>query len=151
MWNALYTILILACISGLRTKAEPTISCLAVRDRACFFTTINSKDKEDEKKFQQILVFWQRSFPKSTFEGGSVRLVDGPTRRQRLHIPVPKKIESLYMHKFFMAFLEQRSKATNELERFVANDLLGLGRGVLYTREGMTVSFDSGPPVECID
>lgn len=118
--------------------------------RAAGAATVEGRDSS---VFDQILTYWRASFPKSTFEGAEIHLLDGPRKQRRLHIAVPEDIEHLYGHGFSQTFLEGRVNSENVLERAIARDLLRIKRGVMHRTKGLTVSYDGSDKkrIKCVD
>src|SRR5882672_5622394 len=95
----------------------------------------NSQLSLSEKEvFNAIRKYYRDTFPSVTFDEGSfLHEVDGPLRRQRLHIAVPVAADRQYQYSFSAAFLSRQAHSADGLTRCIAGDLLLLKHTRLFS------------------
>ena len=112
------------------------------------------KDKTEAKNFKAIADFYRKKFPNTSFQNSKVGagFTDGgPKEKTKYHIFVPNEIEQLYLHPYSDGFLREQLTGADPLEKTIADNLLQLQKGVLYTRSGATESYDGAHEIECTD
>ncbi|MBI5778309.1 MAG: tetratricopeptide repeat protein [Planctomycetes bacterium] len=111
-------------------------------------------EKTDAENFKTITDFYRKKFPKTSFRNLAVgaRFTDGgPANKTGYHIFVPREIEQVYLYPYAEGFLRKQLAGDDPLGKMIADNLLQLKKGVLFSQPGATESHDGAPEIECVD
>lgn len=114
----------------------------------------NNKDQAEAESFKAIADFYRKKFPNTSFQNIRVGagFIDSESKDNiKYHIFVPNEIEQIYLFPYSDGFLRKQSAGAEPLEKNIADNLLQLKKGVLYSRAGATESYDGSPEIACID
>lgn len=106
------------------------------------------KQHIESEIFNTIVAFFRHIWPQADFPYPPVRFI----RHQGLvHIAIPSPLETFYHYPFSQEFIEEQLKSTDNLKRYIADDIITLTQHRIVTRsQGAVIQFNKGISVECV-